>query len=257
MFSQVLFHCHSFLTLSSLGYGHNDKITFANNYIHHTSGRSPKLEFNSFWHAYNNYWYNNTGHAFDVGKNTRALIEGNVMVQVDTPLLADSNPGAVFAVNTSDVSTCTSTLGRTCVPNTLISSGTLSGSDSSVISSWPSGESDVTVMAASKVASYVKANAGIGKLSNGSGSSSTVGAAATSAVAKRADSDDAPYVPAYSEAGPGASAVPSQPSWSWRTVTNGPAPTGAPSDSPSAPQGLGAPVQASNKHHHKGHGRGY
>ncbi|PYH31427.1 polysaccharide lyase family 1 protein [Aspergillus neoniger CBS 115656] len=241
-----------------LGYGHNDKITFANNYIHHTSGRSPKLEFNSFWHAYNNYWFNNTGHAFDVGKNTRALIEGNVMVQVDTPLLADSNPGAVFAVNTSDVSTCTSTLGRTCVPNTLISSGTLSGSDSSVISSWPSGESDVTVMAASKVASYVKANAGIGKLSNGSGSSSTVGAAATSAVAKRADSDDAPYVPAYSEAGPGASAVPSQPSWSWRTVTNGPAPTGAPSDAPApAPKGLGAPVQASNKHHHKGHGRGY
>jgi pectate lyase len=40
----------------SLGYGKDDQVTFTGNYIHHTSGRSPRLEFNSHWHVYNNYW---------------------------------------------------------------------------------------------------------------------------------------------------------------------------------------------------------
>ncbi|KAJ5591387.1 hypothetical protein N7450_005359 [Penicillium hetheringtonii] len=151
-----------------LGYGKNDKITFTGNYIHHTSGRSPKLEFNSYWHVYNNYWFNNTGHAFDVGEGTNALIEGNVFDQVKTPFLDDSSPGKTFAVDSSDKSSCDSALGRACVANTLTSSGKLSASDSSVLSSWPKGESGINVLEASRVQSSVKANAGIGKLSSSS-----------------------------------------------------------------------------------------
>ncbi|KAJ5644443.1 hypothetical protein N7507_010454 [Penicillium longicatenatum] len=200
---------HHYWTI--LGYGKNDKVTFTGNYIHHTSGRSPKLEFNSYWHAYNNYWFNNTGHAFDVGEGTNALIEGNVFHEVDTPFLTDSSPGESYAVSSSDKSTCDSKLGRTCAVNSLVSSGSLSASDESVLSSWPSGESGISVTSASRVRSSVLSNAGIGKLS---GSSS------------KRQVQPAPYVPALSQAGPGATPVNQPHKWTWKTV--GVKPTKAP-----------------------------
>lgn len=196
---------------SSLGYGKNDKVTFTGNYIHHTSGRSPKLEFNSYWHAYNNYWFNNTGHAFDVGEGTNALIEGNVFHQVDTPFLTDSSPGESYAVTSGDKSTCDSKLGRTCAVNSLVSSGSLSASDESVLSSWPSGESGITVTSASRVRSSVLSNAGIGKLSSSS---------------SKRQVQPVPYVPAHSQAGPGATPVSQPRKWTWKTV--GVKPTKAP-----------------------------
>ncbi|KAJ5178705.1 hypothetical protein N7492_001915 [Penicillium capsulatum] len=170
----------------NLGYGKGDKVTFSGNYIHHTSGRSPKLEFNSYWHAYSNYWFNNTGHAFDVGEGTSALIEGNVFNQVKTPFLEDSSPGQTFAVSSNDKSSCDSKLSRTCVANSLVSSGSLSASDEAVLSSWPSGESGIDVMDANKVQSHVLGNAGVGKLGG------------SSVPARRFPA--APSVPAYSKA---------------------------------------------------------
>jgi hypothetical protein len=35
--------------------GSNDQITFKNNYVHHFSGRAPKLGGNTVLHAVNNY----------------------------------------------------------------------------------------------------------------------------------------------------------------------------------------------------------
>lgn len=205
---------------SSLGYGKNDKVTFTGNYIHHTSGRSPKLEFNSYWHAYNNYWFNNTGHAFDVGTGTKALIEGNVFYQVETPFLPDSSAGQTFAVSSKDNSTCDSKLGRTCAANALISSGNLSASDESVLSSWPSGEADAKVQQANQVKSSVLSNAGVGKL--------------RTSFSKR-QFEDAPYVPVFSSAGPGATPAGLPPKWTWRTV--GVQPTPQPSGTPFPPNG--------------------
>ncbi|KAJ5892296.1 uncharacterized protein N7473_008524 [Penicillium subrubescens] len=176
-----------------LGYGKNDKVTFTGNYIHHTSGRSPKLEFNSYWHVYNNFWFNNTGHAFDVGEGTKALIEGNVFQQVKTPFLEDSSPGKTFAVTSSDKSTCDSKLGRTCAVNTFTSSGTLSAGDETVLSSWPSGESGIDVLDADQVKSSVLSNAGIGKLSSSSSSRKV-----------RQFDVPAPLAPVLSSADPGA-----------------------------------------------------
>ncbi|OKO98774.1 hypothetical protein PENSUB_9025 [Penicillium subrubescens] len=179
--------------LTDLGYGKNDKVTFTGNYIHHTSGRSPKLEFNSYWHVYNNFWFNNTGHAFDVGEGTKALIEGNVFQQVKTPFLEDSSPGKTFAVTSSDKSTCDSKLGRTCAVNTFTSSGTLSAGDETVLSSWPSGESGIDVLDADQVKSSVLSNAGIGKLSSSSSSRKV-----------RQFDVPAPLAPVLSSADPGA-----------------------------------------------------
>lgn len=208
----------------SLGYGKNDKVTFANNYIHHTSGRSPKVEFANHWHTYNNYWFNNSGHAFDVGENSNVLIEGNVFAQVDTPSEPDS--GKVFAVTSSDQSACKSALGRNCVANSLVSSGNLTTSDQSVLSDWPSDEGKADVMDVSKVASYVVANAGVGKQGGSAGASSTVGAssATPSASASMVKRFGVPFVPAYSQAGPGASSAPALPSFTWKTVAT-PKPT--------------------------------
>lgn len=200
-------------------------MTFANNYIHHTSGRSPKVE-TSNWHAYNNYWYNNTGHAFDVGEDSNVLIEGNVFAQVDTPSEPDS--ANVFAATSSDKSACSSALGRSCVANSLVSSGNLTTSDQSVLSNWLSDEGDVEVMDVSKVASSVVGNAGVGKLGGSASAASTVGASSSatpsaSAMVKRFGGD-VPFVPAFSEAGPGASAIPTLPSFTWKTVAS-PKPT--------------------------------
>lgn len=52
---------HHYWTI--LGLGENDNMSFFNNWIHHTSGRSPDLGSVSAWHIFNNYWSNNTGHA--------------------------------------------------------------------------------------------------------------------------------------------------------------------------------------------------
>ncbi|KAE8411683.1 pectin lyase fold/virulence factor [Aspergillus pseudocaelatus] len=165
---------------SVLGYGKGDQITFANNYVHHTSGRSPKIEFDSHWHAYNNFWENNSGHAFDIGEGANVLIEGNVFSNVKTPMNPEDTPGSTFAATAEDASSCTSALGRPCIANELTSSGELSGNDEAVLSGWPTGEGDTKAMTTDKVPSYVKANAGVGKL--GAGSGSTGGASSSAGV---------------------------------------------------------------------------
>lgn len=149
------------------------------------------------------------------------MIEGNVFHQVKTPMLSDSSPGATFAVSSSDESTCKSKLGRTCVPNSLVQSGTLTGSDESVLSAMPKNESSVNVMAASRVRSSVLSNAGVGKLSSSSNSKRQF---------------DRPFgrkpAPALSSAGPGASPAGPKPTWSWRTIGVRPTPSSFPTGFP-------------------------
>ncbi|GIK02030.1 hypothetical protein Aspvir_006073 [Aspergillus viridinutans] len=89
-------------------------LPFTGNYIHHASGRSSKLEFNNYWHVYNNYGTTTPATQFDVSRRTNALIEGNVFDSVDVPL-QDSSAGAIFAIESSDQSTCRSAMGQTCV----------------------------------------------------------------------------------------------------------------------------------------------
>ncbi|KAL4810557.1 pectin lyase fold/virulence factor [Aspergillus unguis] len=156
---------HHYWTVLALG--KNDKVTFANNYIHETSGRAPKLGAPSFWHVYNNYWATNTGHAFDVEESgTQAFIEGNVFEDVKSAYNADGT-GAIFAVDSSSADTCSSVIGRTCVANQLTNSASTAVADESVLSSYPADEEgEVDVLPVDQVASYVLANAGVGKLSS-------------------------------------------------------------------------------------------
>ncbi|KAF9701223.1 hypothetical protein EKO04_000300 [Ascochyta lentis] len=144
--------------------GTDDTITFQNNYIHHTSGRSPKIggtDKGTLLHAVNNYWYDNTGHAFSIApeENGRVLAEGNVFEKVTKPI--EDGVDLLYAV-TDDGAACSSPLGRKCQVNQLTGSGDWSGSATDFLASFK--DEGVKPVAATEVAASVKSNAGVGKL---------------------------------------------------------------------------------------------
>ncbi|KAF2649920.1 polysaccharide lyase family 1 protein [Lophiostoma macrostomum CBS 122681] len=139
--------------------GSSDLITLKGNYIHHTSGRSPKIGGNSLVHAVNNYWYANSGHAFDNGAGGQVVAEGNVFQNVVTPLL--ENLGQFFGSPDSNTNTaCKTYLGHNCVLNSFGSSGTLGGTDTSFFSNF-NGKS---IASAATASSSIASSAGVGKL---------------------------------------------------------------------------------------------
>jgi pectin lyase len=140
--------------------GSNDFITLSGNYIHHTSGRSPKVGGTTLVHAVNNMWHDNTGHAFDIGSSgSRVVAEGNVFQNVKTPLLANS--GKLFsAPGTSANTACASYLKHNCQLNAFGSSGSFAGSDTSFFSQF----NGYTVASASAASSNVRYSAGVGKI---------------------------------------------------------------------------------------------
>lgn len=145
--------------------GSNDMVTMKNNYIYKTSGRAPKVQGNTILHAVNNYWYDNSGHAFEIGTGGYVLAEGNVFQNVDAPV-ESGDEGKLFASpSTSENTICSDYIGRDCEMNAFGSSGTFSlGSNTNFLSDFE-GKTIASATAASSVVSYVTANAGMGKLS--------------------------------------------------------------------------------------------
>ena len=72
------------------------------------SGRSPKIDINSFVHVVNNYWYENSGHCFE-GEGGYALVEGNTFEAVNA---MESDWAGAMLASASDNSACASALGR-------------------------------------------------------------------------------------------------------------------------------------------------
>uniref|UniRef100_H3H4V7 pectin lyase n=1 Tax=Phytophthora ramorum TaxID=164328 RepID=H3H4V7_PHYRM len=108
--------------------GKRTELSLLGNYIHHTSGRSPKIGGHdgeiSVVHAANNYFYENSGHAFDVATGGYVVAEGNYFASVKTPNLDD--PVGNFLVPTA-AGDCQASIGRDCELNVLTDSGTLTG----------------------------------------------------------------------------------------------------------------------------------
>ncbi|KAI4693643.1 uncharacterized protein J4E84_002217 [Alternaria hordeiaustralica] len=152
--------------------GKTEKFTLDKNYFHDVSGRAPKLGqdgVNSYFHAVNNYFENMKGHAFDAYDGVSALVEGNAFVAVDQPNTEHAAVVTTFVSKGGDA--CSSVFGRACLENSVdSSSGELSpGSSSGFIAKL--GKIDVPEpMEASKVAAYVKANAGPANLGASSSS---------------------------------------------------------------------------------------
>jgi pectin lyase len=128
------------------------------NYIHHTSGRSPKVGGTTLLHAVNNMFHDNTGHAFDIGSSgSRVVVEGNVFQNVKTPLLANS--GRLFSVP-SNGAACQQYLKHTCQVNAFGSSGSFVGTDTSFLSNF----NGYSVAGATTANSNVRNTAGVGKI---------------------------------------------------------------------------------------------
>ncbi|KAI8308822.1 hypothetical protein K4K59_009715 [Colletotrichum sp. SAR11_240] len=147
-----------------------DKVTLDRNWYHDMSGRAPKISgTGTTVQAVNNYFSDNLGHNFDITKGTNVLLEGNVFSNAKTPITTDSSSSGanIFDVpDSGSISTCSSSLGRNCVANSLSGSG-----------AWPSLKSTaalsalgkskaklVTPIQASNVKSTVTGKAGIGKI---------------------------------------------------------------------------------------------
>jgi pectin lyase len=143
--------------------GSSDLVTLKGNYIYHTSGRAPKVQGNTLLHAVNNYWYSNSGHAFEIGSGGNVLAEGNVFQNI--PIIAESPiSGQLFtSPDTTTNAKCQTYLGRSCVINGFGSSGSFSQADTAFLTNF-SGKNIASASAYTTVVSSVTANAGQGKL---------------------------------------------------------------------------------------------
>lgn len=76
--------------------GSNDLVTFKGNYVLHTSGRAPKVGGNTLLHAVNNYFYQSSGHLFEVDSGAKILAEGNVFQNAGQMVETSSLAGQIF-----------------------------------------------------------------------------------------------------------------------------------------------------------------
>ncbi|KAL4940047.1 pectin lyase A [Aspergillus oleicola] len=139
--------------------GSSDLVTLKGNYIYHTSGRSPKVQGNTLLHAVNNYFHDNSGHAFEIGDGGYVLAEGNVFQDV-TAIYQDPLEGEAFSSPSESANeACSTYLGRACVLNSYGSSGTFTEADTDLLSKFD-GQNIAAASAASEVASSVSSGAG-------------------------------------------------------------------------------------------------
>ncbi|KAF4971537.1 hypothetical protein FZEAL_9821 [Fusarium zealandicum] len=113
--------------------GSDDQITFKNNYIVKTSGRAPKVQGGTLLHAVNNVWEGNTGHALELGEGGSVVAEGNVFNGVKAAI-EEGFTGKLFSSpDEAANAACSDSLGHACEVNSFVDSGTLDGTDTSVL----------------------------------------------------------------------------------------------------------------------------
>lgn len=142
----------------------------------------------------------NSSHNFDIEEGAQILFEGNVFEDCKAPMTEAAlavTSGLFNTPTSSDASKCSSALGRDCQVNSLSNSGDFgSFTDTAVVDAVGAADSIWEAMAADEVAAYVKANAGIGKLSDSSSSTSTKSTSAESVEAADEDTSSSSAAPA-------------------------------------------------------------
>ncbi|KAG7379583.1 hypothetical protein PHYPSEUDO_008454 [Phytophthora pseudosyringae] len=185
--------------------GKKTEMSLLGNYIHMTSGRSPKIGGTegdvSVVHAANNYFEDNTGHAFDVATGGYVLAEGNSFDSVTTPNQPDPAGNIFIPAAAGD---CKATIGRDCEVNVLADSGTfISNSEDAAktqIGTFKTQIGGTKVTAATKL-SAAKGNFGVGELgSNSVPTSSTTGSSAAPAATQAAQTPPTTTVSPSTEA---------------------------------------------------------
>ncbi|KAB8262513.1 putative pectin lyase A [Aspergillus pseudonomiae] len=143
--------------------GSSDLITFKGNYIHHFSGRSPKVQENTLLHAVNNYWYDSTGHAFEIGAGGYVLAEGNVFQNINTPVQSPIEGQLFTSPDTNTNAVCATYLGRNCEVNGFGSSGAFSQADTAFLVNFE-GKNIASASPYADAQSSVPSSAGQGNL---------------------------------------------------------------------------------------------
>ncbi|KAK7697718.1 hypothetical protein SLS64_013274 [Diaporthe eres] len=150
--------------------GTDDQITFKNNYIHHTAGRSPALSGSTLFHAVNSLIMNcegedNNGHAIEGDTNGQGLFEGCVFKDVKQTVVDDFK-GHLFSVGSTSATRnyCKLYLGRNCVENIITNSSEFAKDDTSFFSNF-TGLTVASAESPSTIQDTVPSSAGFGKLS--------------------------------------------------------------------------------------------
>ncbi|GLA86109.1 hypothetical protein AtubIFM56815_010360 [Aspergillus tubingensis] len=138
--------------------GSSDLITFYKNYVYYTSGRSPALSGNTLFHAVNNVWADNSGHAIEGTDNGMGLFEGNWFNNVPT-IVQSGFVGQLFSSESADLCQCETYLGRDCVTNAYTSSGSFDYDDDGFFVDFEN-LTIASAESASSIESSVPANAG-------------------------------------------------------------------------------------------------
>ncbi|KAJ5192625.1 Pectin lyase fold/virulence factor [Penicillium cf. viridicatum] len=139
--------------------GADDQITFANNYVYRTSGRSPALSGKTLFHAVNSVWENNNGHAIEGTDDGQGLFEGCVFNNVSQ--IVGEFVGQLFS-SPSDTANkaCSAALKRDCVTNIQVDSGdAFTNADTKFFSNF-AGLTVATASAASAAQASVPTSAG-------------------------------------------------------------------------------------------------
>ncbi|KAI0160164.1 polysaccharide lyase family 1 protein [Xylariaceae sp. FL1272] len=143
--------------------GSSDLVTFKGNYIFHTSGRAPKVGGNTLLHAVNNYWYQSSGHEFEVDSGAMIVAEGNVFQNAGT-MVESTVSGKIFtSPDSASNAACSTYLGHTCQLNAYGSTTSYSGTDTSFFSYF-SGKNIASAATASSAQSSVPSTAGYGTI---------------------------------------------------------------------------------------------
>ncbi|OTB09232.1 polysaccharide lyase family 1 protein [Hypoxylon sp. CI-4A] len=152
---------YHYWTLEMLGEG--DQITMQNNFIEHTSGRSPGLSATTLLHAVNNVWSDNNGHAIEGDTAGKGLFEGNVFESVDTVIVNDFVGQVNSCSDEASASAVQAVFGRVCQGNILSNSGAFAKSDIGFLSEFE-GLTIARSTQATVAQNKVPSSAGFGKI---------------------------------------------------------------------------------------------
>ncbi|KAI1308112.1 pectin lyase fold/virulence factor [Xylaria venustula] len=144
--------------------GSNDLVTFKGNYILHTSGRAPKVGGNTLLHAVNNYWYQSSGHDFELDSGAKVLVEGSVFQNAGNVVDTSSVAGLIFtSPDSTSNAACSTYLGRSCELNAYGSTTTYTGTDETFFQYF-SGKNIASASSATSAQSSVPGSAGFGTI---------------------------------------------------------------------------------------------
>lgn len=111
----------------------------------------------------NNYWYDSTGHAFEIGAGGYVLAEGNVFQNIDTPVQSPIEGQLFTSPDTNTNTVCATYLGRNCEVNGFGSSGTFSQADTAFLVNFE-GKNIASASPYADAQSSVPSSAGQGNL---------------------------------------------------------------------------------------------